>query len=263
MVGTVVASERLTPTMVRVTLGGLGIERFTPNDWTDQYIVCQFVPDGAPYSVPFGDEADAAAPEHQPRKRYFTVRAWDGDRRLLTADFVVHGDEGHGGRWAAGARVGDLLQFRGPGGGYRPDADADWYLMAGDESALPAIAASLEVLPAGRPCIVLGVVDSPEHELPLASPADVEVRWLHRDRSATPETLLADALAAIEWRDGSVDVFVHGEASEVRAARKHLVGERGVDRDRASISPYWRRHHDDEEWRRVKRAWLAEQELDV
>lgn len=176
---------------------------------------------------------------------------------------MTHGDEGYAGPWAQAAQPGDLIQFRGPGGGYRPDPDAAWYLMAGDESALPAIAASLEALPAGRPCTVLAVVDSPAHEIELASPADLDVRWLHRDQSSSPDTLLPDAVAALDWRAGAVDLFVHGEAGEVRVTRKHLIADRGVDRDLASISPYWRRRYDDEAWRQVKREWLAGQARDV
>ena len=75
---------------------------------------------------------------------FLTVRAWDDDQRELTIDFVVHGDRGYAGPWAQRAQPGDCLQFRGPSGAYAPDPDAAWHLMAGDESALPAIGASLE-----------------------------------------------------------------------------------------------------------------------
>jgi NADPH-dependent ferric siderophore reductase len=153
--------------------------------------------------------------------------------------------------------------MRGPNGAYRPDPEADWYLLAGDESALPAIAASLEQIPAGKFCAVLVVVDDPDHEIDLESPPDLELVWLHRSTSTTPFALLPDAVASLRWRSGDVDLFVHGEAAEVRATRKHLIADRGIDRASASISPYWRRGYDDESWRTVKRQWLADQEQDV
>jgi NADPH-dependent ferric siderophore reductase len=61
---------------------------------------------------------------------------------------------------------------------------------------------------------------------------------------------------------GRADVFVHGEAAETRAIRRYLIADRGIDRDAASISPYWRRGHDDEAWRRIKAQWLADAERD-
>ena len=143
MYGEVVSSEQLTPDLVRVVLGGPGLDGFEPLVDSDQYVNCFFVPDGAPYGVPFGDDVVRDLPrEQRPFPRRITVRAWDAVRREMTIDIVAHGDVGHAGRWALGAAPGDRLQVRGPGGGYVPHPDADSYLYVGDESALPAIAAS-------------------------------------------------------------------------------------------------------------------------
>ncbi|MEM7287686.1 MAG: siderophore-interacting protein [Actinomycetota bacterium] len=264
MYGEVQTTEQLTPTMVRVVLGGGDLADFTSTPYSDQYINAQFIPAGAPYAPPFDtDELGDIGAEHRPRPRRYTVRRWDADRQELTIDFVAHGDEGYAGPWAQRAQPGDRLQFKGPGGGYRPDPDAAWHLLAGDESALPAIAASMEALPAGAKAAVFLVVDSPEDELELTSPGDVDLRWLHRNGSEDASALLPDAIAAMDFADGPVDVFVHGEAGEVRAVRRHLVGERGIDKDAASISPYWRRTMNDEEWRAIKRDWIADQAKDV
>jgi len=257
----VVDKEWLTPAMLRVRLEP--VDGFSPIEATEQYLKCFFVPDGAPYSVPHGPECDSAAPEFRPRSRRLTVRNWDPVAEVFALDVLTHSGSGYAGGWAEKAAAGDVLYFQGPSGKYRPDPDADWHLFAGDESALPAIAASLEALPAGRECVVLAVVDSEAHEIGLQTPGDLEVRWLHRSRAAEPERLLADAVEGLQWRPGRVDVFVHGEAGEVRAVRKHLFASRGIDPQAASISPYWRRDHDDEQWRAVKRRWLADQERDT
>jgi NADPH-dependent ferric siderophore reductase len=87
--------------------------------------------------------------------------------------------------------------------------------------------------------------------------------WLHRSGAEQPGDLLVDAVAALDWPAGRADVFVHGEAGEVRTVRRHLIAERGIDRETASISPYWRRGQDDEAWRQVKNQWIADQEADV
>jgi NADPH-dependent ferric siderophore reductase len=256
--GEVIEVIRLTPAMVRVVLGGDGLEQFEPTPFTDQYENALFVPDGAPYTVPFDlDAARATAPEHRPVGRRYTIRVWDPIERQLAIDFVVHGDIGFAGRWANHAAVGDRLQFVGPTGSYAPSPTADWHLMVGDESALPAIAASLERVRPGTPALVVGVVDGPSHELDLVCPGDVKVHWVHRDTRPGDHGLLVAAVEATEFPDGDVDVFVHGEASEVRDVRRHLIAGRGIPREGTSISPYWRRTFTDEAWREVKAEWLA------
>ena len=111
--------------------------------------------------------------------------------------------------------------------------------------------------------MVLVVVDGPDDELVLTTPSDLNITWLHRRSAEAPATLLPDAVVGLDFAPGPVDVFVHGEAGEVRAVRKHLLSERGIDGKKASISPYWRRTMTDEEWRTIKSAWLADQEGDV
>lgn len=265
MHGEVVATAWLTPTLVRVVLGGEGLAGFEPVPFTDAYVNVAIPPADAPYRAPFDPEQVRA--EHPecwwPARRRYTVRRWDPRARLLTLDVVVHGDAGVGGRWAARARHGDVLMFTGPSGAYRPDPAADWHLLAGDESALPAIAASLEAVPAGAPAVVRLVADGPAHEVDLSSPGRLDLAWLHRTGDVDADTrLLAQAVGAVVFPCGRVHAFVHGEAAEVRAVRRHLLAERGVPRASLSCSPYWRRHLDDEAWRRVKAAWVADVERD-
>jgi NADPH-dependent ferric siderophore reductase len=91
--GEVIEVVGLTPTMVLVVLGGDGLERFEPTPFTDQYVNALFIPEGAPYTVPFDLEAArATAPEHRPVGRRYTIRAWDPIERHLAIDFVVHGE---------------------------------------------------------------------------------------------------------------------------------------------------------------------------
>lgn len=148
----VLRTERITPHMVRVVLGGEGLDGFALAGFTDHYIKLCFAPEGADYTHPFDM---AAIREDHPRElwpttRTYTVRSWDPEARELAVDFVVHGDEGLAGPWAARAQPGDQVTFLGPGGGYVPEASADWHLLVGDESALPAIAAALEQIAGGR-----------------------------------------------------------------------------------------------------------------
>lgn len=252
--------------MKRITFGGAGLADFATSGATDEYVNALFIPDGAPYSVPFDvDEArhldDATL---RPRGRRYSIRSFDDGKVVI--DFVVHGDVGFAGRWANNAQPGDLLQMVGPSGGYRPAPDADWYLLVGDESALPAIARSLESARSGAPAIVLVVVDDSQSEVELTSPADLETHWIYRGTEADGGGSCADrliaVLASIDFPAGTPSVFVHGEAAEVRAVRRHLVAERGIERDGASISPYWRRGQNDEAWREVKRQFVTDMEAE-
>jgi NADPH-dependent ferric siderophore reductase len=142
----------------------------------------------------------------------------------------------------------------GPGGGYAPDPEAGWHLFVGDESALPAIAASLEALPAGAPAHVFVEVDGPEDEQETKTAGDARISWIHRGGRPVGERLVR-AVRDLEFPGGRVHAFVHGEAGFVKELRRHLRVDRGVGLDQLSISGYWRMGVDDEAWRAVKRDW--------
>jgi len=244
------STERLTPHMVRVVFGG-ELDGFATGAFTDHYVKIQFPPPGAPYEAPF----DVAAVKQRlpadqwPRTRTYTVRRHDRERQELTIDFVVHGDAGVAGPWAAAARPGDRLQLQGPGGGYTPRADADWHLLIGDNAAVPAIAVTLEQLPHGA---VAHVVLAAEPQ-PLPVPDGVTVHWVEDVRAAVAE---------LEFPPGRPQVFLHGEAHDVREVRRHLFAERGVAREGQSISGYWKRRRTEDGWREDKAEWarLVEQD---
>ena len=254
--------RRLTPHLIRVVVGGEDLEGFAAGEFTDHYVKLQIPPKGAPYSAPFdADDVKARLPRDQwPRTRSFTVRRWDAERTLLTIDFVDHGDVGVAGPWASAARPGDGLQLTGPGGAYTPDPAADWHLMVGDEAVVPAIAASLERLREGVPVHVILEVGGPEDEVALATPGDLRVTWLHR-RAGVYDALV-EAVRALAFPEGAVHAFVHGEASAVRAVRRHLVVDRGIPRDALSVSGYWKRGRTDEGWREDKAEWNRQVEAD-
>jgi NADPH-dependent ferric siderophore reductase len=264
--GRVASTERLTPGIVRVVLEAGDLAGFVMPDATDAYLNAAFRPAGASYGEVFDPAAvrESAPREEWPARRRYTVRAWDQVRHRLTIDVVVHGDSGVAGPWAAAARPGDVLVFTGPSGGYRPEPAADWHLLVGDESALPAIAASLEALTSGARAVVRVVCDGPEHELALLTPGgvDLDLEWLHRRGDDTDAGLLVDSVRALGFGAGRPFGFVHGEADEIRAVRRHLLHERGLTRRDLSCSPYWRRTMTDEAWRQVKREYVAAMEAD-
>lgn len=233
---TVLRTDWLAPHLVRVVLGS---SSFQDNGFTDKYVKLLFPRPGA----------------ERPTMRTYTVRWFDAAAGELAIDFVYHGDEGIAAPWAAAARPGDEIVVRGPGGAYAPSSDVDWHLLVGDESALPAIGAALEFLPAGAAATVFALVEDEGEKVKLESAAEVEVTWLYRSTFASADeanVALVDAVRSAAFRPGSVHAFVHGEAGFVADLRRHLLAERGVPRELLSISGYWRRGKNEDGWRTEK-----------
>jgi NADPH-dependent ferric siderophore reductase len=248
--------------MIRIVFGGPELADFDAAEFTDHYVKLQLPPTGAAYEAPFDAEQIKSQLPHElwPRTRTYTVQAWDPHRVELTIDFVVHGDSGIAGPWAARAQPGARLQFQGPGGAYSPDPTADWHLMVGDASVLPAISASLRRIPADVPVYVFVELEGPEEQRELSSHGELELTWLPVSDGGAE---LERAVREMRFPDGRVHSFVHGEASAVRAIRRLLLADRGLPRDGLSISGYWKRDRTEEGWREDKPGWnrLVEQDL--
>lgn len=269
---TVERTEQVSPHLVRVWFSGPGVAQIAENEDSDRYVKLIFAPEGVtwPESSSVAEIQESAPPEEQPILRTYSIRRLDADAQQVAIEFVVHGDEGVAGPWAAGAQPGESMRFFGPGSGYRPDPAADWHLLVGDEAALPAVAAALEAMPADAVARVYLEVAGPEDEVALEAPAGAQVRWVHRGGASheVPEELtgagspLVAAVREGEWLDGDVQVFVHGEAEAVmKNIRPYVRKERGVPAARAaSISGYWRRGRTEEGFRRWKADLRAAEE---
>ncbi|WP_461011294.1 siderophore-interacting protein [Streptomyces capparidis] len=254
----VLRTERLTPHLIRVVAGGPDLAGLPVGQYTDHYIKILFPRPGVDLPSPLDMEAVRRdLPREQwPRTRTYTVRSYDPRALELTVDFVHHGDEGLAGPWAAAARPGDEMAFLGPGGGYAPDPAADWHLLVGDESALPAIAASAERLPHGAPARILVEVAGPEDELKLDTPADAEVTWVHRGARPVGEALV-EAVRAAALPEARVHAFVHGEAHFVKELRRWLRVDLKAAPEQLSVSGYWRRDVNEDGWQASKAEWNA------
>jgi NADPH-dependent ferric siderophore reductase len=269
----VLASEELTPHVVRVVLGGSGFDTFIPSKFTDSYVKLVFVADDVnvaalPRPLTLDSFAGVSA-EKQPVIRTLTVRRVDPAARQLTIDVVVHGEHGTAGLWAAAAEPGQPVYLMGPSGAYAPDPAADWHLFAGDESALPAISVALEALSPKAIGKAFIEVAGPEDEIPLTVPEGIQMNWIYRGGRAdlVPEDRAGDHAPLIEavksapWLPGQVHAFVHGEAQTVmHNLRPYIRKEREVDAKWASISGYWRRGRTEETFRQWKKELAAAEE---
>lgn len=237
-------SVHVTPRMVRVTLGGDELAGFGGTG-PDRRIKMFFpVPGQERPAVPRASTGGPVWPagEARPAIRTYTVRRFDpgsGDPGSgeLDIDFVLHEGHGPAAAWARDAQPGAWVGVSEPGGRYDPDPTADFHVVIGDETALPAVATVLEALPEGVPArAFLEVADAgEEQELPGAA----ELSWVHRG-SAAPGAPLTDAVRAATFPAGRGQAWLSGESACVKDLRKHLLDERGLDRRAVYATGYWR-----------------------
>lgn len=254
---TVRARQRLSPQLTRLTLDCpdlVGAELA----FTDHYVKLLFAPPGASYAWPFdAEQARAADPEHPPVTRTYTIRSLDPATGELALDFVLHGEDGLAGPWAAQATPGDTIGFFGPGGAWAPQSGYDHFVLAGDEAAAPAVCAALESLPADTTASVFLEVADDTARFPVPEVDGATVSWVPRD-GAPYGAELARVVRAFEVPHAHVSWFIHGAANMVKELRRHLFVTLGVQRRDVSISGYWRAGMDEDGWQSSKHAFVAE-----
>jgi NADPH-dependent ferric siderophore reductase len=228
--------------MRRITLAGENLGRY---DAFDLHIKILVPPVGieTPQWPVLGPSGLTVWPEGEarPSMRTYTIRRIDVARGEIDVDFVVHEDAGPGSDFALRARPGDVVGMFGPGG--RNVGPAAWYLLAGDETALPAIGRILEGLPASTQGVALIEVADAAHEMDLVRPPGMELRWLHRQgRAPGTTTLLPDAVRAVTIPgDRPVFAWAGVEFEAFRAIRSHWRKDCGLDKSHHLAVAYWRR----------------------
>jgi NADPH-dependent ferric siderophore reductase len=243
----------ITPGLRRVTLTGDELGALTTPEGFDQLefnstgfdddIKLIFAYPGETEPVlPMRKEGGIRFPkERRPLGKSYTVRRWDASTRELDVDFVKHG-LGTATTWAYRAQPGERIHIAGPTTSKGLPEGADWLLIAGDDTATPAIAHFLEVLPADTRGQVFIEVAEDAHIYDLREMPNMEVTWLPRNGApAGASTLLLDAVAAADWQDGQCFAWLAGEQSAVRDLRRHLIDARGLDKEWIDFTGYWKR----------------------
>ncbi|MEW2419716.1 siderophore-interacting protein [Streptomyces nigra] len=259
----VVRTRRLGPSLVRVTFGGADLEHFH-SDGCDQSLSL-FLPHPGQSEprvpVELGDgwwQAWRELPDDvRAVMRSYTLRALRRDPGEIDIDFVLHTPAGPASSWAARAAAGDRVLVLGPAIAdnrairFRPPADTGPVVLWGDETAVPAVAAVLETLPAGTPAQVWLEVRDPGDVQDLPTAADAEITWLIRNGACPEGTPLAlDPLRAAHLPTADRPyVWLAGESGSVKALRRHFVAERGLDRRRVTFVGYWRHGMSEEQLR--------------
>lgn len=253
----VVRTERLSEHWMRITLGGGEIDRFRPMGF-DQWFRL-FLPIGGDAGldrVPakanrmFGYLKFLRIPDgERPVMRNYSVRAY----RPATADagaeidvdFVLHGSAAEGtagpaSRWAETCTPGEHVLIIDEGLTFNPQRGVDRVLLVGDETALPAIASICASLPASATGTAIVEAPSADDVLEFPHPPGVEVRWIVRSHDEAPGALALASLRETDLPSAPFHAYAAGEQALASGARKHLVGERGVDKNQVSFCGYWK-----------------------
>ena len=235
-----------TVTATRVIPGGMVRLTLTPSvpvadmglEYTDHYVKLLFPPAGASWSW---EDADL------------------DPTTLRDIDFVVHGDTGLAGPWAAVVQPGGKIGFAGPGGAWRPSPDYDRFVFVGDEAAAPAILAAVEALPAGTSAEVFLEEADADHALEVpSSDAEVTVHRVPRNGAVHGTELVRAVVASGVAGEGRASWFVHGVAEMIRDMRRHLFIDSGLEKADVSVSGYWRLGMVEDEWQAGKREFNEE-----
>jgi NADPH-dependent ferric siderophore reductase len=166
-------------------------------------------------------------------KRRYTIRAARPASGELDLDVLLHGDW-PGSAWATRATAGEEVSFQGPRGKLEL-RHADWHLLVGDESALPAIAAICEALPAGEAALAVVETRDGADELPVRG----SVQWVHRrDAPAGTPDFLVPAVTALDWPGGAGRGYLMGETRSMVALRA-VLESRGITHDAIFVKGYW------------------------
>jgi NADPH-dependent ferric siderophore reductase len=235
----VARTDRRTPHLVRVTLTGAELAGFEPP--LPAGSVRLLIPDapGAELIVPvWNGNAFFHVDGRRPVIRTLTPLRHDPAVNELDVDIVLHGAAPLS-DWAVDAQPGDPAAISGPGRGYTIDPNVSRYVLAGDESALPAIGQLLAALPPGAAVTVIAEVANADARVPLPDHPNADLRWVDRREGAAPGAALVEAVFGSSITR-EARVWAAGEAAAVQRIRRHVFGELGISRGQASVRGYWK-----------------------
>jgi NADPH-dependent ferric siderophore reductase len=238
----VVRTVSLSPRMRRITLGGPELQGFVSLAPEDHVKLFFPRPGEAKPIVPSFGPMGLVLPKLGPKPagRDYTPLRFDPVAQELDIDFFLHGG-GVGAAWASRAVPGDVVGVAGPRGSHVLKREFAWQLFVGDETALPEMAFRIAQLSGACAAIGVFLVDDAENELRAVLRPNVDVRWIHRSSTKDAAAALVSAVQAIELPNGEGFAWLAGEASEVRAVYRHLLGEHTLAASQIRVSGHWKR----------------------
>jgi NADPH-dependent ferric siderophore reductase len=245
-------SQRISPNMQRITLQGKDLEKF-PTGHEGDYVKLLFqVGSTAPLQSSEAVDTDTTV-----IMRTYTIRKFNSDDLALNIDFVLHGesekDSGPASSWASQTKTGDTLQIFGPGKVKAASLKADWFLFAGDMTALPAISCQLEQLPADAAGYAVIEINSEQDQQSLQKPDGINVLWIINPHPDRENTVLNDAVKTLPWLSGTPSIWAACEFSNMRLLRAYFKKDKQVSRDYLYVSSYWKMGQSEDKHKVIKK----------
>ncbi|WP_160153553.1 siderophore-interacting protein [Microbulbifer sp. ALW1] len=230
----VITSRRISPHMLRVTLGGPELQDF-PKDQESAYVKLLF------------EQGEGK----KPLMRTYTIRHQRENE--IDIDFVIHEHPGPAGAWAQQAEPGQRIHVAGPGARKLINPDGDWLLFLGDMTALPAISVNLSLLPEDARGHAVIEIASESDRQELQAPSNLEIHWVVNRDARAPGVALQQQLRQISWLEGNPAIWCATEFSTMREMRQYFRSERPVAASHRYISSYWKSGLSEEQHKVLKR----------
>lgn len=234
------SSEKITPHLQRVYFSSEDFSDF-PKNQNGAHIKLFFPeqPELKPILPSRNEQGKVVWPNgDKPITRTYTIRHFLENEQLLVVDFVRHTEFGIAANWAKQAQRGQILGLAGPGGRPRFNPEANYWVFIGDLSALPMIAASLELLPEHAQGEVWIEIEAENDRIELIHPKAVNVNWLINQTNI--ETQIEDAIQRFNWLDSNISVSLAGENTRVVSLRHLFRNKFGVNKANMYAVPYWK-----------------------
>lgn len=240
----VVAKTYLTPKMVRLDVQSGDFAGFTSPAF-DDHVKLFFPEPGTVLKKPIAGPNGLEFPEGlRPEGRDYTPRAFDKATNVLTLDFVLHAG-GVAGEWADNAKIGDNVGVGGPRGSFVLRGEFDWYVLIGDETALPAISRRLEEIGTSKRVFAfIEVYDELERQELLVG-ENVDLNWLYRGDATSEQTRLVNAVESLQLPNENGFIFIAGEAQMAKDVRRYFVDARGHNSEWIKAAGYWQKGQSD------------------
>lgn len=230
--------EFLTPYLARVTFTGRDLEGFSVDQPAASVRLLLPAPQQTLVMPIWNGNEFLLSDGRRPTIRTFTPRRVDVKALELDLDIVVHG-AGAASDWVEAAAPGDPAAVSGPGRGYSIDTNASRFLLAGDETAIPAISQLLEAIPAEMSVQAIIEIAHPDARLALPDHPRATVEWYERTPGAAPGSVLIAPVSSARF-DAGTRVWVAGEAAAMHRIRHHFFKDRGLSRGMFTIRGYWK-----------------------
>jgi NADPH-dependent ferric siderophore reductase len=229
----------VSPRMLRVTLAGPELAGLTVELPAASVRLLLPMPGTTELVIPSWTGNEFLMPDgRRPTLRTLTPLRIDTEALELDVDVVVH-DGGLLSGWAEAAEAGDPAAISGPGRGYTVDPDAPGFLLAGDETAIPAISQLIATVPPATPVQVHIEIAHPDARLALPDRPNATVDWHELPSGARSGDALVEAVRAAALVPGA-RVWAAGEAASMQAIRRHLFEDRALPRALATVRGYWK-----------------------